>query len=351
MTALNPLAAPLAALGASAPSAPPGCRTRGRLWHLAVGSAVGLSILLIAEVIRVLVGSNEHWLIEGRVYRSAQLGPARLRTVVEQNGIRTILNLRGYSPDFDWYQDEARVARDSHVCLEDVTLSASRLPPPKELRRLVEVLDGTEYPILIHCRRGSDRTGLVAALILLLQSDAEVSAARAQCGPRYGHFRALSTARMDEFFDFYESWLSAAGWKHSRELFRHWLLNEYCPGPARAELEWLDRRDSFPFGEPPVLHVRIHNRSIEEWRLVPGRDVGFHARCILFAPTGAILTVRRAGQFEATVAPGESIDLVFGLPRLPPGHYRALIDPVGPRELSFMQCGSEPLELEFDVRE
>jgi hypothetical protein len=351
MTAPNPLVAPLASLGATAPITAVGRWRRGRLWHVAVGSAVGLSIVLVVEVIRVLVGSNEHWLIEGRVYRSAQLGPGRLRSVVEQNGIRTILNLRGYSPDFDWYQDEARVARDSHVCLEDITLSAGRLPPPKELRRLVEVLDGTDYPILIHCRRGSDRTGLVAALILLLQSDAEVSTARAQCGPRYGHFRALSTARMDEFFDFYESWLAAVGRKHAPELFRHWLLHEYCPGPARAELEWLDRRESFRFGEPPVLHVRIHNRSIEEWRLVPGRDVGFHARCILFAPTGAILTVRRAGQFESTVAPGESIDLVFGLSRLPPGHYRALIDPVGPRALSFMQCGSEPLELEFDVRE
>jgi len=351
MTAPKPLAAPLASLAAPTPISAGKRRVYGRAWHLVVGSVIGLTIAIVAEVLRVLVGTNEHWLIEGRVYRSAQLGPDRLRSVVVENGIRTLLNLRGYAPDFDWYQEEARVARDCNVSLEDLTLSAGRLPPPKEVRRLVEVLDGAEYPIFIHCRRGSDRTGLVAALILLLQSDADVPKARAQCGPRFGHFRALSTARMDEFFDLYERWLSSAGRTHSPELFRHWLLDKYCPGPARAEMEWLDRRDSFPLGEAPALHIRIHNRSVEEWRLVPGRDVGFHARCILFAPTGAILTVRRAGLFEATVAPGESIDLVFGLPYLRPGHYRALIDPVGPRELSFMQSGSEPLELEFDVRE
>jgi hypothetical protein len=74
------------------------------------------------------------------------------------------VNLRGYCPDFDWYRDECRVTHTANISQEDITLSAKRYPHPGEIGRLIEVFDHTDYPVLIHCAAGADRTGLASAI-------------------------------------------------------------------------------------------------------------------------------------------------------------------------------------------
>ena len=176
------------------------------------------------------------------------------------------------SHDQDWYEVEARTLHELNVSQEDVTLSANRLPPPAELRRLIDVLDHTEYPIVFHCKQGADRTGLTAAVVLLLYTDATLVRRERQLWPRYGHFRFGRTAAIDEFFDLYEAWLTAEGAEHSPERFRHWALTVYTPGPARSELTWLDAPPGpVPAKDKPLaLRVRATNRSIEPWELKPG---------------------------------------------------------------------------------
>ena len=73
------------------------------------------------------------------------------------------------------------------VCQEDLCFSAGRLPAVAEMRRLVEVLDRSERPLLFHCQRGTDRTGLASAVALLLLTDRPYDEARRQLGLRYGH--------------------------------------------------------------------------------------------------------------------------------------------------------------------
>lgn len=153
------------------------------LWLLGLALLTGAGL----ESYRVLIGRNLHTVLPGRVYRSAQPSLASLQALVKKHGIRTVLNLRGGSPPLPWYQREAAATCELDLCQEDVNLSAGRLPSSTELRRLVEVLDRTEYPMLIHCRRGSDRTGLVATLILLLQEGSNFEQACGQLSMRYGH--------------------------------------------------------------------------------------------------------------------------------------------------------------------
>src|SRR5687768_13280374 len=79
----------------------------------AVAKAVALflGLLVLAEALRVLVGTNRHAVIPGKVYRSNQPSPDGLRDATAELGIRTVINLRGYggiNPN-DWYPDEARV--------------------------------------------------------------------------------------------------------------------------------------------------------------------------------------------------------------------------------------------------
>src|SRR5947209_8358851 len=83
----------------------------------------------------------------------------------------------------------------------------SGLPPPNEVRRMIEVLDRSEKPVLVHCQRGADRTGLVSTSAVLLYTTATLGEARRQLWPRYGHIRGGRTTIIDQFFDLYESWL------------------------------------------------------------------------------------------------------------------------------------------------
>ena len=130
------------------------------------GFLLGLVLAFICEIIHVLAASNAHTVVPGRAYRSAQLSPADLRSRVETNGIRTVVNLRGFCLLSDWYFDECRTTHDLNISQEDITFSANRLPSPFEVRRLIEVLDNSEYTVLLQCRQGSDRNGLASAMYM-----------------------------------------------------------------------------------------------------------------------------------------------------------------------------------------
>ncbi len=317
---------------------------------LALGTAVGLTAALAVEAATIYGGRNWHALVPGRAYRSAQLTPSQLRDAVERYGIRTVINLRGCSPGLDWYTDESRATHDLDISQEDITLSANRLPPPAEIRRLVEVLDGTEYPVLLHCRQGVDRTGLASAVVLLLRADVTLAEARRQLSLRYGHVPLGQTRCMGEFFDLYEDWLREQGRPHSREAFRAWACEDYCPAHGRGRLEWVEPPGRLRAGAPAALTVRATNTSVRPWRLVPGTEAGVHVRYLLFDDRWQMVQVGRAGQFEATVAPGERIDLTLALTTLSrPGRYHLLADLHDRNHCAFSQLGGEPLEMDIQV--
>src|SRR5438128_1483969 len=121
---------------------------RPRLARRALFYLPGLVIL--GWLLSIFVGSNAHAVIDGRVYRTAQLDGDDLAGYIREKNIRTVINLRGHCPEMDWYMAEAAACTAAGVSQEDITLSANRLPPPTELRRLIDVLDHTEYPILFH---------------------------------------------------------------------------------------------------------------------------------------------------------------------------------------------------------
>jgi hypothetical protein len=330
---------------------------RGWRWA-ARGAALLLAVPLCYEAVRVFVGSNRHTVLPGRVYRCAQPDGSDLRELVRDKHIKTVVNLRGVSPGYDWYNVEARTLHDLNVSQEDITFSANRLPPPAELRRLIDVLDHTEYPVLLHCKQGADRTGLASAMVLLLYTDATVSDALRQLWPHRGHFRFGRTAAIDAFFDRYEAWLTGQGVEHSPERFRHWATEVYSPGPARSELAWIDKpANPVPANKPVALRVRAVNRSGEPWELKPGNYAGIYLGYVVANESLEVIHRGQAGLLRATVPPGGSIDLTAAVPPLPPGRYAVVAEMtdataagVPIRCNSFVQFGDESLMAELIVR-
>jgi protein tyrosine/serine phosphatase len=97
---------------------------------------------------------------EGRVYRSAQPSPLFLRWLVENHGIRTLVNLRGRTAGF-----ESQFAAQRGLRLFSFDLSASRPPTEADVARFLDVLtDPANQPVLVHCKNGVDRTGYMLAM-------------------------------------------------------------------------------------------------------------------------------------------------------------------------------------------
>jgi protein tyrosine phosphatase (PTP) superfamily phosphohydrolase (DUF442 family) len=325
---------------------------------LRYGCLTGALLAGTVEAGQVLFGLNCHSVIPGQVYRCSQPSPDKLERLVRAHGIRTVINLRGgcfpnpLDPNPDpFYANECQVVQRDGLALEDVRLSAGRLPSVSEIRRLVEVLDRTEYPILIHCRRGADRTGLVAAITLLLRTDTDLAQGMHQLGVRYGHFALGRPANLDRFFDLYRAWLRQQGLEHSQAVFRRWLEHDYCPGECLCRIEPLDWPACLPCGVPAAVRVRCHNTSVRPWYFRPGSNGGIHALAILCDARDNFVGTERAGLLRAVVAPGQSIDLTMVLPAVrTPGRYQLQLDLVDEQHCSFVQAGSEPLEQELEFR-
>ncbi|WP_161967999.1 tyrosine-protein phosphatase [Fimbriiglobus ruber] len=337
-------------------------RSRVLRWATVV---IALGMLAVGyRAVQVFAGTNRHEVVEGRVYRSAQPTGPQLNEYLAAHHIRTVVNLRGAATHIDeprnaWYRAEVVASHDHNVSQEDITLSARLLPPPVEMKRLVDVLDHTEYPVLFHCKQGADRTGLASTLYLLLYTDATPAAARRQLWPVYGHIALGATAPMDEFFDRYEDWLADQKTTHSPDRLRHWLLDVYSPGPARSELIWLEKPpDPVPVGRPFAARIRAVNRSTETWEFKPGNQAGIHLQYGVGNEQFQMIYRGEAGLFRATVAPGESIDLVLAVPSLKtPGRYALaaeMIDGTGAsvpvRQNSFVKFGDESVMTQVNVK-
>ncbi|MBN9118716.1 MAG: tyrosine-protein phosphatase, partial [Planctomycetes bacterium] len=321
---------------------------RRTLFKLAGGAvAIGFG----AAVLRVTAFTNVHTVVPGRVYRTAQLSPERLRAFIAEKGIRTVVNLRGVCSDMPWYLGECRTSHAANINQEDITFSAKRFPAPAEVQRLVEVLDRTAYPIVFHCQRGADRTGLASTVARLLLTGDDLPTARRQLWPRYGHLAVGRTAVLDAFFDYYAEWLKARGESHAPERFRKWVATDYCPGPYRANLSVPGPGPlAFPALRGFTVTVRAENTSVEPWNFMTGGAGGFRLRYALTGPNGVPVYRDFSGHLARTVRPGEHIDLACGFPPLAArGAYvlhANLLDaqPIELLNTDFTQYGSAPLE-------
>jgi protein tyrosine phosphatase (PTP) superfamily phosphohydrolase (DUF442 family) len=322
-------------------------------WRWTVyGSVAGLAAVLATEAGSVFVGKNLHAVIPARVYRCAQCTGHGLEKIVRAYGIATVVNLRGCAVSLPWYQEESRATHRLNVCQEDIALSAARLPSVHEIRRLIQVLDRAEYPILLHCRHGADRTGLASALVLLLQTRTPLHEARRQLGLRYGHIAIDRPAYLDRFVDHYEEWLCATSRQHSAAALRDWIATDSFPGECRCTFEALEAPRELKVGEVPRIRVRVRNTGLKSWHFTPANTAGYHLVFLVKDEEQRWLDSGRAGLLDADVGPGQNIDVTLAVPAFKrAGKYRLMVDMLDEQQCWFYQVGTEPMELELDVYE
>jgi undecaprenyl-diphosphatase len=203
--------------------------------------------------------------IEGRVYRSAQLSGDDLEKTIKEKGIKTIINLRGRWDDNDWYKREKEIAVQYNIRLYDIQLSPHDLPEFDKLRSLLDVLMNEKKPVLIHCYRGADRTGLISAIALIIEKDPPLSLVKKQFSFRYGimpFYRSIGPY----FFEGYEQWLEKNRKTHEKKLFFYWIENEYLDGQGNLKY-WIDNINNKMFDENNRVLIKGDTKeiSIKGW--------------------------------------------------------------------------------------
>jgi len=183
--------------------------------------SVGLALLLlISGLIHYIFLSNLRCIPHQTAFRSGQLSPFMIHHVLTRLKIKTIINLRGQNENELWYQQELTHSQANHINHIDIRLSATQLPEPAQLIQLVDALNSSYYPLLIHCQSGADRSGFAAAILKILDGST-LSEAKRQFSWRYYGFRSPRIGHLS--FEKYEHWLSAHHIEHSRKHFLVWV--------------------------------------------------------------------------------------------------------------------------------
>ena len=144
---------------------------------------------------------NNRHKVSADVWRSAQPAPHHLRRAAA-NGVKTVVNLRGdQSFGTRWLEERACVRNG--LKLVDLKLRSRSAPSKEELREVRDLLAKVTFPILLHCKSGADRAGLMSALVLHTHNNVPIDAAAKQLSLRYGHFRQADTGVLDYMFERY----------------------------------------------------------------------------------------------------------------------------------------------------
>lgn len=183
--------------------------------------------------------SRIHTVVEGKFYRSGQLSEEQLQRTIKEKGIKTIINLRGKFSDTQWYSMEAQLTGQHDIKLYDIGISPRDLPRYRKLIKLTDIILASEKPVLIHCYKGADRSGMVSALALAIELDPPFSELKKQFSFRYGVLPFLQSVG-PYFFSLYEDWLNKTHKTHNKDNLLYWIKHEYQDDYGNLEF-WIDQ--------------------------------------------------------------------------------------------------------------
>jgi protein tyrosine phosphatase (PTP) superfamily phosphohydrolase (DUF442 family) len=236
--------------------------------HVSVWKRVARALLVFVLSLLLFLGwklatGNFATVLRGRVYRSGQMGAQALGSHVRDHKIRTVLNLRGSHPEEAWYRQERAEVLAQGATQIDVAMSSCEWMSRAQARAVVNVLNTCEYPVLIHCWRGAERTGLISAFTELLRPDGSLRSARGQFSIVHLFLPLGDGAIMPEHLDRYEDWLKERGLNHTPSEFKRWVAEGFQPGQPS--------RENWPY-DPYPLVVVTRPQASAEMQTVAGRQ-------------------------------------------------------------------------------
>lgn len=173
---------------------------------------------------------NAHW-IGTDLVRANQPSPRQL-AYWKVRGIRTVINLRGVRDEAYYWLEKDACARLG-LTLIDAPLDSRDAPPGDRVRRARDLFETIDYPVLIHCKSGADRAGLMAVLYRHFRLGEPMSAAIGELSKKYLHHREGLTGVLDFTLEKYLNEIEPTG-----RTFLEWVEgSDYDPKAIRAEFK------------------------------------------------------------------------------------------------------------------
>jgi protein tyrosine phosphatase (PTP) superfamily phosphohydrolase (DUF442 family) len=170
---------------------------------------------------------NRHRLTRN-VWRSSQPAPHDI-ALFARNGIRTIINLRGRR-DCGSYRLERIWCARYGIRLIDFPAKSRQAPDAAFFRDAKALFENVDYPMLMHCKSGADRVGMMSALYLMLVEARSADEALRQLSLRHGHIRQGQTGVLDAVL---EAYIQRNG--RAPISFLDWTETEYQPAMLTAK--------------------------------------------------------------------------------------------------------------------
>ena len=163
--------------------------------------------------------NNFHKVSDG-VYRANQPSPSHLKSY-KKLGIRSVLSLRGpANQSYALFEEEYCKKLDLNLAYTPI--SSSSAPAPELLINIINVMREIPKPVVLHCKSGADRAGLVSALYLIAEKKRSVNEAKRQLSFKYLHLDFTKTGILDYIFGVFSERLEIGNIN-----FLDWLKKEY----------------------------------------------------------------------------------------------------------------------------
>jgi protein tyrosine/serine phosphatase len=144
--------------------------------------------------------SNAHW-ISDELVRTNQPWPFQLARW-KARGIRTVVNLRGR-----FYESYHGLEKDAcerlGLKLVDFTMDSRDAPSRERVIGAKRLFETIEYPVLMHCKSGADRAGIMSVLYMHFRQGRTIREALDQLHLRYLHVKQGKTGVLDYVFERY----------------------------------------------------------------------------------------------------------------------------------------------------
>jgi protein tyrosine/serine phosphatase len=98
----------------------------------------------------------------GVLYRSGQLSEVQLREAIKRYGIRTVVNFQVKDKSVE---QESAIAKELGISFMNLPMPGDGFGQEEQFREVLKAVDDPDQrPLLIHCARGTCRTGAAVAL-------------------------------------------------------------------------------------------------------------------------------------------------------------------------------------------
>jgi protein tyrosine phosphatase (PTP) superfamily phosphohydrolase (DUF442 family) len=172
--------------------------------------------------------SNFHTVVEGQLYRSGRPQGDALAGWIRRYGIQTVVDLSD-GPNSGGYAAERATVQKAGAISVNRKIRAAALPSSQDLRRLIETIETSPRPVLVHCEVGAQRAGLASVIGAMAIGGQDYRAARKQMSVKYLLVYMSRDAAEGVLLRYEDSCrqkaIDTAGWGQ----FRDWAMNIYQP--------------------------------------------------------------------------------------------------------------------------